>query len=258
MGEHTTWIHLIPAYWNLQEWAGKYLERHWKLEVVGLGRTHFTMIHVVIGVVVVLLLTLLGLSYRRRVAASRDDRLVPESRFGVRNLFELIIDATLSIGEGVMGREKAEKFLPLLGTLVFFILFNNIIGLVPGMVPATDTLKTNFGIALLVFFMTHIVGVKESGMSYFKHFLGPIWWLTPLILPIEIISHLIRPISLSLRLLGNMFADHKVLGTFFLLVPILVPLPFYVLGILVCVVQTLVFTLLSMIYIDQAMAHEEH
>jgi len=171
MGEHTTWIHLIPAYWNMQQWASHYLERHWQLEVVGLGRTHFTMIHVAIGLLLVLLLTLMGLSYKRRVAASREDRLVPESRFGVRNLFELIIDATLSIGEGVMGREKAERFLPLLGTLVFFILFNNLIGLVPGMVPGTDTLKTNFGIALLVFFITHIVGFKDAGLGYAKHFL---------------------------------------------------------------------------------------
>jgi F-type H+-transporting ATPase subunit a len=157
-----------------------------------------------------------------------------------------------------MGRKKAEKYFPLIGTLVFFILFNNLIGLVPGFVPATDTLKTNLALSLLVFVMTHVYGVAEHGLPYFKHFAGPLWYLAPLMIPIEIISHIARPVSLALRLMGNIFADHKVVMSFFMLVPILVPLPFLVLGILVCTVQTLVFSLLTMVYIDMAVAHEEH
>ncbi len=257
MGEHTTWLDLFQGYKNFQHWASQYLERHWRLDV-GLTDTSFTMTHVVISAVIALLLILGAIGYRRRVADSNEERLVPEKKFGIRNLFELIIDATMSIAENVMGRKQAEKHLPLIGTLVFFILFNNLIGLVPGFVPATDTLKTNVALAVLVFLVYNVAGVMEHGLAYFKHFMGPIWWLAWLMLPIELFSHLVRPVSLSLRLLGNMAADHKVLATFSMLVPILVPLPFYVLGILVCVVQTLVFSLLSMVYISMAVAHEEH
>ena len=257
MGEHTTWFHFLPGYHSLEEFAGHYLKRDWSLPTVGLGATHFTMVHVVVSALVVLLLVLWAIRYKSKLADA-EKRLIPEERFGVRNFFELVTNATLSIAEGVMGRTNALKFLPVIGSIVFFILLNNLLGLVPGFVPGTDTLKTNLALAGLVFLMTHALGVKEHGAAYFKHFFGPIWWLAPLMLPIELVSHLVRPISLALRLMGNMFADHKVLGTFFVLVPILIPLPMYVLGILVCVVQTLVFSLLTMIYIDQAVSHEAH
>ena len=132
-------------------------------------------------------------------------------------------------------------------------------GLVPGFVTPNDTLKTNVGIALLVFVLTHYYGIKEHGaLNYFKHFMGPSPWLAPLIFPIELISHLARPLSLSVRLLGNMMADHKVVMSFFALVPILVPIPFMLLGLLVCLIQALVFCTLTMVYIGMAMEHEEH
>ena len=120
------------------------------------------------------------------------------------------------------------------------------------------TLKTNVGIAIMVFLLTHIWGVKEHGVAYFKHFLGPVPVLIPLMLPIELISHLVRPVSLSLRLMGNMLADHKVVMLFFALVPLIVPLPFLLLGLLVCFIQALVFCTLAMVYISMAIEHEEH
>ena len=258
MGEHTTWLHLLPGYRNLEAFFQHSLQRTWKAPTVGLSVTHFTMVHVAAGALVALVLMALALSYRRQVAAENPDRLVPDPRFGVRNFFELVIEMSLGLCEGVMGRKNAERYFPVLGTLFFFILFTNLIGLVPGFVPATDTLKTNLALSLLVFLLTHVYGAKAHGAAYFKHFLGPIWWLAPLMLPIELIGHLVRPISLALRLMGNMYADHKVLGTFFMLVPLLVPLPFYVLGILVCIVQAVVFTLLSAVYFQLAVEHEEH
>src|SRR5262249_55464444 len=120
----------------------------------------------------------------------------------------------------------------------------------------TTTLKTNVALAGLVFLSTHFFGVREHGLAYFKHFLGPIWWLSPLMLPIELVSHLARPASLSLRLLGNMAADHKVVFTFFTLFPILLPIPFLFLGLLVAIVQTFVFCALTIIYISLATAHD--
>jgi F-type H+-transporting ATPase subunit a len=256
MNEHSTWFSLLPAYQNFELWASHYLKRQWRWQMF--GDTYFTMSHVIIAAFVVALLTLGALAYRHKVSAENKDRLIPEEKLGLRNLYELLVEATLSIAEGVMGRRKAEKYLPLVGTLVFFILFNNLIGLVPGFLPATDTLKTNLALAVTVFLMTHVFGVAEHGLKYFKHFAGPLPVLAPLMVPIELISHIARPVSLSLRLLGNIAADHKVVSAFFVLIPILVPLPFMILGILVSIVQTLVFSLLTMVYIDMAVAHEEH
>jgi F-type H+-transporting ATPase subunit a len=147
----------------------------------------------------------------------------------------------------------------LIGSLAFFIFFSNVLALIPGFLPPTDTLKTNAGLALVVFLMTHIYGVKENGLAYFKHFLGPVALLAPLMLIIEVISHIARPISLALRLMGNMAADHKVTMVFFGLVPLLVPVPFLLLGAVVVIVQTLVFCLLTMVYISMAVEHgDEH
>jgi F-type H+-transporting ATPase subunit a len=131
-----------------------------------------------------------------------------------------------------------------------------VMALIPGFGVPTTSLGTNLGLASLVFVATHYYGLREHGISYLKHFLGPVWWLAPLMLPIEIVSHLARPVSLTIRLLGNMVADHKVVFSFFALVPILVPVPFLLLGLLVSVVQTLVFCLLSMVYISMATAHD--
>ncbi|MCB9555043.1 MAG: F0F1 ATP synthase subunit A [Deltaproteobacteria bacterium] len=253
MGEHSTWFHLLPFYENLQTWASHYLERKAGTDIFA---THFSIAHVVISALVALILIVMAIGYRRRISSDNEERLLPDRKFGVRNIFELVIEAALSIAEGVMGRRNAEKYFPLIGALVFFILFNNLIGLVPGFLPATDTLKTNFALSFLVFFITHIAGLRAHGLSYLKHFAGPIPLLAPLMIPIEIFSHIARPFSLALRLLGNMAADHKVLSIFFFLVPVLLPLPFYILGILVCIVQTLVFSLLSMVYIQMAVEHD--
>ena len=139
-----------------------------------------------------------------------------------------------------------------------FILFGNLIGLIPGFISPNDTLKTNVALALTVFFITHIVGVREHGLAYFKHFLGPVPALAPLMLPIELISHFARPVTLAVRLMANMTADHLVLGIFLTLGPwwFPLPLPLYFLGCIVVAVQTMVFCLLSTVYISMAIAHD--
>ena len=160
--------------------------------------------------------------------------------------------------EGVMGEKEARRYLPFIGTLFLFILFSNLLALIPGFLPPTDTLKTNLGLAILVFLATHVLGVKEHGPKYFKHFLGPFLPLFFLMLPIEIISHIARPVSLAMRLLGNISADHAVVIAFFGVIPLLVPVPFLVMGVFVSVVQAVVFSLLATVYIGGAIAHEEH
>jgi len=137
-------------------------------------------------------------------------------------------------------------------------LFSNLLALIPGFLPPTDSLKTNLALSVLVFVLTHVFGVRAHGPKYFKHFLGPWLPLAFLMLPIEIISHIARPISLAMRLLGNISADHAVVLSFFAVIPLLVPVPFLLMGVFVSVVQAVVFALLSAVYIGAAVAHEEH
>jgi F-type H+-transporting ATPase subunit a len=176
----------------------------------------------------------------------------------LRNLFEMLTDAIFKLMENVMGEKEARRYLPLVGTLFLFILFSNLLSLIPGFLPPTDTLKTNFGLSVVIFLLTHIFGVRAHGIKYFKHFLGPWLPLAPLMLPIEIISHIARPVSLAMRLLGNISADHAVVLAFFGVIPFLVPVPFLVMGVFVSVVQAVVFSLLSTVYIGSAIAHEDH
>jgi F-type H+-transporting ATPase subunit a len=136
-------------------------------------------------------------------------------------------------------------------------------GLIPGFMPPTDSLKTTFALALVIFVATHAYGLKENGLGHIKHLFGP--WLGPLGLPlnilmfgIEVIGHVARVLSLSLRLMANMFGDHMVVGIFTLLVPFLVPVPFLMLGTIVVLVQTAVFCILSTVYIGMAIEHHDH
>ena len=196
--------------------------------------------------------------YAASLRRADDGGLVPPPSFGARNFFELLGDTIYGLVEGVMGPKDAARYLPLIGSLFLFILFSNLLSLIPGFLPPTDTLKTNLALSGLVFVMTHVYGLRAHGIKYLKHFLGPYLPLAPLMLPIEIVSHIARPASLALRLLGNISADHKVVGVFFGLIPLLVPVPFLVMGVFVSVVQAVVFSLLSTIYISTAVAHEEH
>jgi F-type H+-transporting ATPase subunit a len=170
----------------------------------------------------------------------------------VQNVMEVIISGVKGLLVDTMG-PHGMIFFPLIATLCLFILTSNLIGLIPAFDSPTANLNTNAAMALTVFVLTHIVGVKIHGMKYLKQFLGPVWWLTPLMLPIELVSHLSRPVSLTMRLFGNIQGGHIVLAVLFILVPLLVPLPIIVLKILISVIQTLVFMLLSMMYIAGAM-----
>jgi F-type H+-transporting ATPase subunit a len=195
---------------------------------------------------VMAILTLLGF------LATRKMDIYPNK---LQNVMEVFVSAFRNLLIDTMG-EHGLRFFPLIATIGFFILFSNLIGLIPGFDSPTVSLNTTIAMALVVFFLTHIVGVQMQGMKYFKQFLGPVWWLIPLMMPIEIISHLSRPLSLSVRLFGNISGGHIVVAVIFVLVPLLVPLPILILKILISIIQTLVFMLLSMMYIAGAM--EEH
>jgi F-type H+-transporting ATPase subunit a len=255
MGEETTWFDLLPGVKNLELFAKHYLGR----DTLGIQMfpSAFSISHV-LAVFCVLIFTCLGaFAFRASTKKGGREAIVPPSKLTLRNMFEMFTDAVMSVATGVMGEANARRFLPLIGTLACFIFFSNIFALIPGFAPPTATLKTNVALALTVFVLTHVYGIMANGWSYFKKFLGhaPLY-MAPFMIPIEIVSHLARPLSLSLRLLGNMAADHKVVAAFFGLVPLLVPVPFLILGVLVVIIQTMVFCLLTMVYIQGAVEPE--
>jgi F-type H+-transporting ATPase subunit a len=182
-------------------------------------------------------------------AASRGLKMVPA---GLQNFMEVVVTGVENLIEETMGH-KGKAYFPLIATFALFILTSNLIALIPGFMPPTANLNTNGALALTVFAMTHIVGFKEHGVHYLKHFMGPILVLAPLMFIIEVIGHLARPLSLSLRLFGNMYGHEIVLMIFFALVPLLLPVPMMLMGVLVACIQTFVFTLLAMIYIAGAL-----
>ncbi len=224
---------------------------------------HVTLSHVVFGVVSAVLIVILAMVARRKYS-SRETALIPEPRFSIRNFFEMVFDAVYNMMRDMMGEKQALRFFPLIASLAIFILVSNLMGLVPGLIPPTQNLNTNIGPAIIVFFVYHAAGLFENGFGHVKHMMGPVLLLAPLIFVIEIIGHIARPISLGVRLTGNMTGDHMVLGVFASLadgimgVPFLLPIPFLFLGLLVSVIQTLVFCLLSSVYIALSVAHEEH
>ena len=181
--------------------------------------------------------------------ASRSISIVPS---GMQNFMETVVTGVEGLIEETMG-EEGKAYFPLIATFALFILVSNLIALVPGFYPPTANLNTNLALALIVFVMTHIIGFKKHGGAYLKHFMGPVLALAPLIFIIEIIGHLARPISLTLRLFGNMYGHEIVLMIFLGLVPLFLPIPMMLMGVLVAFIQTFVFTLLAMIYIAGAL-----
>ena len=175
---------------------------------------------------------------------------------GLQNFMEVIVGGIENMIVETMG-EHGRPFFPLIATLALFILVSNLIGLVPGFFPPTANINTTAACAVIVFVTTHVVGVKEHGIKYLKHFMGPIIWLAPMMFFIELIGHFSRVISLTLRLFGNMNGHELVLMIFFGLAPFLVPLPMMLMGVLVSFIQAFVFMLLAMIYI-QGSLEEAH
>ncbi|MBI3018867.1 MAG: F0F1 ATP synthase subunit A [Deltaproteobacteria bacterium] len=191
-----------------------------------------------------------------RSLQKRASYLVPDKNFSLLNIFDVAVEKLLTLAESVMGHHDGKRFFPLMAALFIYILLSNFLGLIPGFLPPTDNLNTNVACALTVFIFYNYQGFKIHGFKYLKHFMGPIWWLAPIMIVIEVISHLVRPASLSIRLFGNISGDHLVLGIFSQLVPIGVPIIFLFLGLFVSVIQAFVFTLLSMVYISLATAHD--
>lgn len=211
--------------------------------------------HIVTAILVVFLV-LVSASIATLKLKAVSDATIPDGTLTFRNFFELIAEKIYELVENTMGEHEAEEYFPVIATLFIFIFTCNLIGLVPGFLPPTDNINATFAAGLFVFFYYNYHGLKHNGLAYLKHFMGPVWYLAPLMLVIELVSHLFRPVSLALRLRGNMMGDHAVLGVFLSLVPYVVPVIFYALGVFVAFIQAFVFCLLTMVYINLSIAHD--
>lgn len=254
MDHHTTWWSFLPFYSNVQEYlnhAGKPL----------VGPQQFLVHHVFTTALVVLILFLFSVMVRGHFAQT-DKAVIPPSKFGVAAFFEIIVEMVLGMMTNIIGKD-ARRYFPLIGSLSLYIFVSNVLGLVPGFAPPTDNLNTTAGCGLIVFLYYNYQGLRVNGFAHIAHMANPVgvwwgWFLAPLMFPIELIGHLARPLSLSLRLMGNMIGDHAVLFAFAGLVPILIPVPFYVLGFMVCLIQTAVFCILTTVYVGMAVQEAHH
>jgi F-type H+-transporting ATPase subunit a len=204
--------------------------------------------------------------YRLKPEAMSDEELLPPESFGVRAFLELVwavISSTLAM---VIGEKKWERFAPVLGGTFVFILFCNLTGIVPGFTPATEQMNMTLAMGLFVFAFFNYYGLKVAGIAYVKHLAGPVLALAPLIFVIELISTCVRPLSLGLRLFGNISGDHLVFSAFSTLQRVFhvpwfpMPAALLVFGVFVACLQAFIFMTLSAVYVKLAIetAHDEH
>lgn len=196
--------------------------------------------HVLYSWAIIVILLVLGKLATRRVD------MIPR---GLYNLFEAVVGGLEEFMVTVTG-EKGRTYFPLICTLFLYIFIGNLLGLVPGMFSPTANLNTTLSMALIVFITFQAVGIKEHGFGYIKHFMGPVWWLAPLMIPIEIIAHLARVMSLSFRLFGNIMAEDMLMIVVMMLAgKFFAPFPLFFLFMFNAFVQAFIFTMLTMMYI---------
>lgn len=199
----------------------------------------------------------LGIIFLVSRAATSKMQLVPS---GSQNVMEAFVGGIISIGSDAMGEKNSRTYMPLIGSLALVILVSNMIGVIPGFEAPTSNINFTLSLALIVFVYYNYLGIKKNGfINYFKHFMGPMPVLAPLMFPIEIISHISRIISLSFRLFGSVRGDDMFLMVLLMLVPWLLPLPGFFMLAAFGVLQAFIFSILTYVYIaGSIMMEEEH
>jgi F-type H+-transporting ATPase subunit a len=205
--------------------------------------------HVVMSLFVVVVLLAIFVPFSRTLREENP------GRFQV--FLEQLVNGLRGMIDGQAGHGAGDRYLPVIGAFCLFIFVSNVSGLFFFLNPPTANVNVTFALAGISFVLYNLIGIRKHGLGYVKHFLGPIWWLAPLFLVIELISHAARWLSLGLRLFGNMTGEHLVAGVFNQLVPLLLPVPLLFLGLFAAVVQTFIFIMLTTVYIAGAEA-EEH
>jgi F-type H+-transporting ATPase subunit a len=208
------------------------------------------------GALLVLVVVLLASASVRARLVDTEAAVIPEDRLTLRTFAEAFLGYFYDLAKSMMDADRAKRYFPLIGTAAVFVFCSNVMALIPGMPVATSNLNITLGSGLVVFVLFNAYGLITNGWSYVAHLAGPKWWLAWLLFPIEVISLCVRPVTLGVRLMINMAVDHLILTMFAGMVAIVVPIPVMLLGILVVLVQTLVFTLLTCVYISMATEHE--
>jgi F-type H+-transporting ATPase subunit a len=216
-----------------------------------------TLEPVLMSLIVMGLLVGLASVVKGKITVS-DEAVIPDDKLSLRTIFELLVGFVYDTMKDAMGADRAKKYFPVVATAFLFVLFSNMLGLIPGFAPPTSSWDVTMGSALVVFLSFNYYGLKENGIDYIKHLAGPVWWLAILIFPLELMSTCLRPLTLSVRLMINMSVDHLMVGVVHSLFMYVLPVVIMMLGTLVIVVQAYVFTLLSAVYIALATEHEDH
>ncbi len=205
---------------------------------------NFITMQILVAAIIIILAAIV----RARLSFDRPGKL--------QHIFELIYEFVDGQAEDQMGHGGA-KYMAYFATIFIFILISNLIGIIPGFDAPTMYPSVPAGCAIATFLYYNAVGLRSNGpIKYAAHFAGPVWWLAPLMIPIEIVSHLARPLSLTIRLYANMFAGEKLTAVFISLTYFLIPAAFMGLHVFVALLQAYIFLLLTMIYVAGATAHE--
>jgi F-type H+-transporting ATPase subunit a len=263
MDHHSSWFHLLPWYEALHA----FFQENFSQTVVfrnGLfpkEQIFETVHHLFAAILVVLILAVMSFIAKKNLK-DIEKAVIPSKKISLLNLFEVLTQVIMSLMKDIIGKDY-RRYVPMIGTLALFILTSNLLGLIPGFVPPTDNLNTTIACGLVVFAYFNLHGLRVHGIGHILHLANPLgawwgWFLSPLLFPVELIGLCVRPLSLGIRLAGNMIGDHKVLLAFAGLMPLLLPLPFYLLGLLVCIIQTVVFCLLTCVYISLHTQEEAH
>jgi len=255
MPEHSSWLTLILS--HFRETLDHNADMLGESFVGKQSPTWHSFEPLAASLFIVALILLVSVRVRSRLNQT-DEAIIPEDKLTLRTFMEAFLAYFYDLAKSVMDAERAKKYFPLIGTAATFVFFANVMALIPGMPVATSNLNITFGSAVVVFVLFNAYGLMTNGFGYIKHLAGPAWYLAPLMFPIEVISLCVRPVTLAVRLMVNMAADHLLLSLFLSLVALLVPVPLMLLGCLVVMIQTLVFTMLTCIYIGLATEHEAH
>jgi F-type H+-transporting ATPase subunit a len=253
--EHTSWLTLVLHYFeDTLTHNAHYLGESF----VGKKTANWESFEpITTSLVIAVAIVFMSLAVRSRLAKV-DEAVVPDDRLTLRTFMEVFLGYFYDVAKGIMGPDRAKKYFPLIGASAIFVFCANVLALIPGTPVATSTLSITLGCALVVFILFNAYGLVTNGMAYIKHLAGPVWYLYWLVFPIELISLFVRPLTLSLRLMLNMAVDHLLLGIFLGFLPLLLPLPVMALGCLVVLIQTLVFAMLTSIYIGMATEPHDH
>jgi F-type H+-transporting ATPase subunit a len=207
--------------------------------------------HVIMAILVVILIAVVLIPISRKLSVEKPGKL--------QQMLEVLLSGLEGMIEDVVGHGHGKRFLPMIMGLAVFIFTCNIFGLFFFVQPPTAVTSTTFALSITAFLFYNIIGFKDNGIiKYLKHFVGPVWWLFFIMIPIEVISHLARILSLAVRLFGNIFGEHSATGIFFWIFPFVVPWPMMGLGIFGALLQSFIFIMLTMAYLNGAVASEEH